>query len=104
MDFNFPKKEGTGIAKLIPHVSPDVQDVIIKLLIYNSDNRMSAGQALKHPCFKEFREADKAMDPNGMNPYPPIITPGGGGASSGGVKTSHRPGDSFPGPTSRLAI
>jgi hypothetical protein len=22
---------------------------------------MSAGQALKHPCFKEFREADKSM-------------------------------------------
>lgn len=43
MEFNFPKKEGTGISKLIPHVSPDVQDVIIKMLIYNSDNRMSAG-------------------------------------------------------------
>lgn len=35
MEFNFPKKEGTGIAKLIPHVSPDVADVIIKLLMYN---------------------------------------------------------------------
>lgn len=43
MEFNFPKKEGTGIAKLIPHVQPDVQDVIIKLLTYNADNRMSAG-------------------------------------------------------------
>jgi renal tumor antigen len=61
MEFNFPKKEGTGIAKLIPHVQADIQDVIIKLLVYNSDNRMSAGQALKHPCFKEFRDADKSM-------------------------------------------
>ena len=43
MEFNFPKKEGTGISKLIPNVSPDVQDVITKLLIYNADNRMSAG-------------------------------------------------------------
>ena len=43
MEFNFPKKEGTGVAKLIPNVSGDVQDVIIKLLIYNADNRMSAG-------------------------------------------------------------
>jgi len=42
MEFNFPKKEGTGIARLIPHVGSDMQDVIIKLLIYNSDNRMSA--------------------------------------------------------------
>jgi len=24
MEFNFPKKEGTGIAKLIPHVHVDV--------------------------------------------------------------------------------
>lgn len=23
MEFNFPKKEGTGISKLIPHVSPE---------------------------------------------------------------------------------
>ena len=43
MEFNFPKKEGTGIPKLIPNVSPDVQTVIVKLLIYNADNRMSAG-------------------------------------------------------------
>ena len=42
MEFNFPKKEGTGIARLIPHVGADLQDVIVKLLIYNSDNRMSA--------------------------------------------------------------
>lgn len=43
MEFNFPKKEGTGIAKLIPHIAPDLQEVIIKLLVYNADNRMSAG-------------------------------------------------------------
>lgn len=42
MEFNFPKKEGTGIAKLIANVSPDVQDIIIKLLVYNPDNRMTA--------------------------------------------------------------
>jgi renal tumor antigen len=43
MELNFPKKEGTGIAKLIPHVSPDIVDCITKLLTYNYDNRMSAG-------------------------------------------------------------
>lgn len=42
MEFNFPKKEGTGIAKLIPHVHPDVVEVITKLLMYNSDHRMTA--------------------------------------------------------------
>ena len=43
MEFNFPKKEGTGIAKLIPNVSGDVTEVIVKLLAYNQENRMSAG-------------------------------------------------------------
>ena len=43
MEFNFPKiAEGTGIAKLIPHVSPEAIDLILKLLIYNPDNRMTA--------------------------------------------------------------
>lgn len=61
MEFNFPKKEGTGVAKLIPNVSPDVTDVITKLLVYNADNRMSAGQALKHVYFKDLREQDKSF-------------------------------------------
>lgn len=60
MEFDFPKKEGTGIAKLIPNVSPECRDIIIKMLNYNYDNRMSAGQALKTNYFKELREADRA--------------------------------------------
>ena len=43
MEFNFPKKEGTGLAKLAPNISPEAQDIISKLLAYNSDNRISAG-------------------------------------------------------------
>ena len=43
MEFNFPKKEGTGIAKLIPNVSPDATEIIVRLLEYNADNRISAG-------------------------------------------------------------
>lgn len=61
MEFNFPKKEGTGIPKLIPHVSAETTDLIVKLLTYNSDNRLSAANALKHPCFKEMREADTSF-------------------------------------------
>jgi renal tumor antigen len=61
MEFNFPKKEGTGVAKLIPNVSVDVQDIITRLLVYNGDNRMTAGQALKHAYFKDLRESDKSF-------------------------------------------
>jgi renal tumor antigen len=57
MEFNFPHvAEGTGIPKLIPHVSPEVTDLIIKLLVYNPDNRITASQAIKHPWFKELRD------------------------------------------------
>jgi renal tumor antigen len=35
MEFNFPKKEGTGIAKLAANISPDAIDVIVKMLSYN---------------------------------------------------------------------
>jgi len=58
MEFNFPKVEGTGVIKLIPHASPDVQDLIQKLLVYNPDNRITASQALKHNWFKELREQE----------------------------------------------
>ncbi len=68
MEFNFPKKEGTGIAKLIPHISDDIKEIIVKLLIYNSDNRLSASQALKYPCFKELRENDKQVHEPGPPP------------------------------------
>jgi len=42
--------------KLIPHASEEVKDLIIKLLTYNPDNRMTASQAFKHPWFKELRD------------------------------------------------
>ena len=61
MNFNFPQKTGTGIEKLLPNGSPDAIDLIKKLLIYNPDERYSAGQALKHPYFREFREAEKGV-------------------------------------------
>jgi renal tumor antigen len=35
MEFNFPKKEGSGIAKLAPNVTPDAQEIIVKMLAYN---------------------------------------------------------------------
>ena len=64
MEFNFPPKEGSGIAKLIPNVSPDAQEIITKLLVYDNSNRMSAGQALKHSYFKDLREMDKSLHEN----------------------------------------
>jgi renal tumor antigen len=58
MEINFPPKKFKGFHHLIPHVSPDGQDIISKMLIYNKDERWTASQLMKHPYFKELRDFD----------------------------------------------
>lgn len=74
MEFDFPEKKGTGIAKLMPQY-PEAQEIITKLLTYNHNHRMTASQALKHPYFKELRESDKFYQEgllgSGMNSVAP---------------------------------
>jgi serine/threonine protein kinase len=61
MKLDFPPKKFVGIAKLIPHVSAEAQDIILKMLTYNQDDRYTASQCLKHAYFKELREQDIAQ-------------------------------------------
>ena len=61
IDFNFPPKEGTGIRKLIPHVSTECHDLIEKLLAYDPEERLSARQAMRHPWFKAERCVEAEM-------------------------------------------
>ena len=49
---------------MIPNASPEVQEIITKLLIYDNTNRMSAGQALKHAYFYDLRAMDKSLPEN----------------------------------------
>lgn len=55
-------QEGTGITKLIPHLSPEGQDLLQKLLMYNPEDRISAKQALRHAFFREIRSASSQED------------------------------------------
>ena len=55
MVVDFGVQEGTGITKLIPHLSPEGQDLLQKLLMYNPEDRISAKQALRHAFFREIR-------------------------------------------------
>mmetsp|Transcript_19336 Transcript_19336/g.23087 ORF Transcript_19336/g.23087 Transcript_19336/m.23087 type:complete len:478 (-) Transcript_19336:490-1923(-) len=101
MDFNFPPKEGSGIEKLIPHVSPECVDLITKLLTYNPDDRLSARQALRHPYFRELRDAEKRQQAltspdlstsNGVLTLPPATSDSAASTSSHTRKVSDAKG------------
>mmetsp|Transcript_103958 Transcript_103958/g.238004 ORF Transcript_103958/g.238004 Transcript_103958/m.238004 type:complete len:531 (+) Transcript_103958:100-1692(+) len=74
MDFNFQPQEGTGFARLIPHASAELQELIVRLLAYNPDDRLSARQALKHPYFKDLRDAEKAQAKEEARERAPEVT------------------------------
>jgi serine/threonine protein kinase len=57
MKYNFPMKSGSGLAKLLPHANSECMDLMLSLLQYDPDLRISARQALKHPYFKDLRYA-----------------------------------------------
>eukprot|EP01017_Pseudomicrothorax_dubius_P005404 TRINITY_DN11358_c0_g1_i1.p1 TRINITY_DN11358_c0_g1~~TRINITY_DN11358_c0_g1_i1.p1 ORF type:complete len:346 (-),score=49.48 TRINITY_DN11358_c0_g1_i1:596-1633(-) len=71
MDFNFPAKEGKGIAKYIPHVSAEAIDLIDQMLAYNPDDRLTAKQALKHPYFRDLAEQERRNQTT-ANPAPAL--------------------------------
>ncbi|UJR09974.1 hypothetical protein I4U23_014198 [Adineta vaga] len=55
IDFNFPPRAGTGIARHLTHCSTDTVELINHLCIYDPDQRISAVQALRHPYFDTVR-------------------------------------------------
>ena len=82
IDFDFKEQSGSGIEKLIPHVTPAGVDLITKLLLYNPEDRVSARQALRHPYFRELRESEKraaGMTPDGHHHHGGVSTSGHGG-------------------------
>ncbi|CAB3983534.1 MAPK MAK MRK overlapping kinase-like [Paramuricea clavata] len=59
INFQFPQKQGTGIRKLLPHVSTECIELIELMCTYDPDERISARQTLRHHYFKKLRDADK---------------------------------------------
>ena len=61
INLSFRQKHGTGIETMIPKAySFECGDVVIKLLSYDSEERLSARRALRHPYFKSIRDKEKA--------------------------------------------
>ena len=51
-------KKGCGINKYLSHSSPEFIDLILKMLNYNPEERLSAKQALQHPFFKDISDVN----------------------------------------------
>ena len=56
----FGYKKGTGIGILVPHASKDCLGLLTGMLMYDADDRYSAHKCLRHPYFKNLRDAEKA--------------------------------------------
>ncbi|KAI8788044.1 MAPK/MAK/MRK overlapping kinase [Biomphalaria glabrata] len=61
MNFNFQPKKGTGIERLLTHVSPEAIELIYLMCTYDPEERITARQALKHSYFKDMRDMEKRM-------------------------------------------
>lgn len=61
ISFDFPPQKGIGIPQLIPQASPDSVDLIVKLLKYDATERITAREAMRHPYFKDVREAEAKL-------------------------------------------
>ena len=55
VDFNFPSRRGTGLARYLTHCTAETIDLIDHLCVYDPDHRWSAAQALRHPYFESIR-------------------------------------------------
>ncbi|XP_066915513.1 MAPK/MAK/MRK overlapping kinase-like [Clytia hemisphaerica] len=59
MDFNFPPCRGSGLSKVLSHLTKDTLSMVESLCIYDPDERPSAKQVLRHQYFKQLRDMDK---------------------------------------------
>ncbi|MFT7817325.1 MAPK/MAK/MRK overlapping kinase isoform X2 [Arapaima gigas] len=59
MPFNFPPEKGCGLSSLIPHCSAVALSLLYQMLEYNPEERIGAGDTLRHPYFRELQMAEK---------------------------------------------
>eukprot|EP01032_Pedospumella_encystans_P016563 gene16563-18893_t len=82
ISFDFPPQKGVGIPQLVPHASADSIDLMVKLLKYDASERITAREAMRHPYFKDVREAEAKLAAEAKTTSSSTIT----GAPSGEAK------------------
>lgn len=60
---DFPPQKGSGLAKLIPHANSTAIDLMLKLMEYDPQKRITAEEALRHPFFKDIGEIVRLKAP-----------------------------------------
>merc|ERR1712032_586858 len=58
MELDFEEQEGCGIQARLPDASPECLDLLQRMLEYEPQARITAGEALRHPFFDEVREVE----------------------------------------------
>ena len=56
VNFDFPPQAGIGIAQLIKHATLDCVELMMKMLVHDASERISAREALRHTYFIAARE------------------------------------------------
>jgi len=64
ISFDFPPQKGVGIAQLVPHASADCIDLLVKMLKYDAAERITAREAMRHPYFRDIRDAEMSTSKN----------------------------------------
>ncbi len=68
--FNFPKFVPTSLQQLIPNASEQAIDLMMKMMIFDPQKRITPAQALKHPYFDGFEL--KLKPPSIPQPMPNV--------------------------------
>lgn len=85
MEFNFPTQKGTGIDKLLSHISKECLDLLKMMLTYDPEHRITADKILKHEYFRDLYEHDQQRQRTfDFNPISPGLPTPGSDRPSGG--------------------
>lgn len=59
---NLPQSKPEDLATIMPEATPEVIDLVQKLLKFDANERLSAAKALEHPYVAEFRDEETEID------------------------------------------